>query len=204
MADVDGFGARHLGNQSRHSDMGVSHPVGSWCLHRHLAMVDHQDRLFTGAEPASSRCWLSRRRSAPCSLWSAPGTRPSSGARKPMDFSFLNSFLGALNWPPGEPWMAGMPLHYYYFGEVLAAYPMLVAGCSSWCRLQPDFGNHSRPLRRSSRRYRAPADPQAETSDRRLGPCRCWFFFPVISPGPGSSKRCATATSLISGGRPRA
>ena len=50
---------------------------------------------------------------------------------KPMDFSFLNSFLGALNWPPGEPWMAGMPLHYYYFGEVLAAYPMLVAGCSS-------------------------------------------------------------------------
>jgi YYY domain-containing protein len=27
--------------------------------------------------------------------------------------------------------MAGMPLHYYYFGEVLAAFPMLVAGCSA-------------------------------------------------------------------------
>jgi YYY domain-containing protein len=27
--------------------------------------------------------------------------------------------------------MAGMPLHYYYFGEVLAAFPMLAAGCSS-------------------------------------------------------------------------
>jgi YYY domain-containing protein len=50
---------------------------------------------------------------------------------KPMDFSFLNSFLQASQWPPGEPWMAGMPLHYYYFGEVLAASPMLVAGCSS-------------------------------------------------------------------------
>ena len=50
---------------------------------------------------------------------------------KPMDFSFLNAFLRAPHWPPGEPWMAGMPLHYYYFGEVLAAYPMLVAGCSS-------------------------------------------------------------------------
>jgi len=50
---------------------------------------------------------------------------------KPMDFSFLNAFLGAQHWPPGEPWMAGMPLHYYYFGEVLAAYPMLVTGCSS-------------------------------------------------------------------------
>ena len=50
---------------------------------------------------------------------------------KPMDFSFLNAFLRAPHWPPGEPWMAGMPLHYYYFGEVLAAFPMLVAGCSS-------------------------------------------------------------------------
>jgi YYY domain-containing protein len=49
---------------------------------------------------------------------------------KPMDFSFLNAFMRAPHWPPGEPWMAGMPLHYYYFGEVLAAFPMLVAGCS--------------------------------------------------------------------------
>jgi YYY domain-containing protein len=50
---------------------------------------------------------------------------------KPMDFSFLNAFLQAPHWPTGEPWLAGMPLHYYYFGEVLAAYPMLVAGCAS-------------------------------------------------------------------------
>jgi len=47
---------------------------------------------------------------------------------KPMDFSFLNAFLRADSWPTGEPWMAGMPLHYYYFGEVLAAFPILVAG----------------------------------------------------------------------------
>ena len=50
---------------------------------------------------------------------------------KPMDFSFLNAFLNASQWPSGEPWMAGMPLHYYYFGDVLAAFPMLVAGCSA-------------------------------------------------------------------------
>ena len=50
---------------------------------------------------------------------------------KPMDFAFLNAFLRAPEWPPGEPWMAGMPLHYYYFGEVLAAVPILVAGCSA-------------------------------------------------------------------------
>ncbi len=49
---------------------------------------------------------------------------------KPMDFSFLNAFLHAPQWPTGEPWMAGMPLHYYYFGEILAAFPILVAGCS--------------------------------------------------------------------------
>jgi YYY domain-containing protein len=49
---------------------------------------------------------------------------------KPMDFSFLNSFVAAQSWPPAEPWLAGMPLHYYYFGEVLAAFPMLVAGCT--------------------------------------------------------------------------
>ena len=50
---------------------------------------------------------------------------------KPMDFAFLNAFLRAPVWPPGEPWMAGMPLNYYYFGEVLAAFPILVAGCSA-------------------------------------------------------------------------
>jgi len=50
---------------------------------------------------------------------------------KPMDFSFLNAFINAPQWPSGEPWMAGMPLHYYYFGEVLASFPILVAGCSA-------------------------------------------------------------------------
>ena len=50
---------------------------------------------------------------------------------KPMDFSFLNSFVRSASWPPMEPWMAGMSLHYYYFGEVLAAFPILVAGCST-------------------------------------------------------------------------
>ena len=50
---------------------------------------------------------------------------------KPMDFAFLNAFLNAPAWPPGEPWMAGMQLNYYYFGEVLAAFPILVTGCSA-------------------------------------------------------------------------
>ena len=49
---------------------------------------------------------------------------------KPMDFTFLNAFLRAPAWPPGEPWLAGLPLHYYYFGEVLAAVPIQLAGAS--------------------------------------------------------------------------
>ncbi len=47
---------------------------------------------------------------------------------KPMDFSFFNAFVHSPAWPPGEPWMAGEPLHYYYFGEVLAAFPTLATG----------------------------------------------------------------------------
>ncbi len=50
---------------------------------------------------------------------------------KPMDFSFFNSFVLSPHWPPGEPWMAGEPLHYYYFGEVLSAFPTLVVGADS-------------------------------------------------------------------------
>ena len=45
-----------------------------------------------------------------------------------MDFSFFNAFLRADSWPPDEPWMAGMPLHYYYFGQVLSSVPILIAG----------------------------------------------------------------------------
>jgi YYY domain-containing protein len=50
---------------------------------------------------------------------------------KPMDFSFLNAFLNGPAWPPGEPWLAGAPLYYYYFGEVLAAFPILVGGMTA-------------------------------------------------------------------------
>jgi len=50
---------------------------------------------------------------------------------KPMDFSFFNAFLNARHWPPGEVWMAGRPLHYYYFGEMLMVFPALLSGVDS-------------------------------------------------------------------------
>jgi YYY domain-containing protein len=41
---------------------------------------------------------------------------------KPMDFAFLNTLLRAESLPPPEPWLAGAPLSYTYFGHyVLAA-----------------------------------------------------------------------------------
>ncbi|MFI5197705.1 MAG: DUF2298 domain-containing protein [Thermoanaerobaculia bacterium] len=40
---------------------------------------------------------------------------------KPMDFSFLNTLLRSTELPPQEPWLAGTPLSYTYFGHFLAA-----------------------------------------------------------------------------------
>lgn len=36
---------------------------------------------------------------------------------KPMDFSFLNYLVRADRLPPDDPWAAGHPLNYYYFGH---------------------------------------------------------------------------------------
>ncbi|HYD48762.1 MAG TPA: DUF2298 domain-containing protein, partial [Terriglobales bacterium] len=40
---------------------------------------------------------------------------------KPMDFSFLNAMHRTTNLPPPEPWFAGSPLHYSYFGYFVVA-----------------------------------------------------------------------------------
>ncbi|KAA0250405.1 MAG: hypothetical protein EDX89_22810 [Acidobacteria bacterium] len=40
---------------------------------------------------------------------------------KPMDFAFLNALYRATEMPPPEPWFAGSPLHYTYFGHAAAA-----------------------------------------------------------------------------------
>ena len=40
---------------------------------------------------------------------------------KPMDFSFLNALTRATTLPPPEPWFAGSPLYYSYFGYYLVA-----------------------------------------------------------------------------------
>lgn len=114
----------------------VGPAAASWLL---LAALAAALALVRRRRPLIARLWPRRRRAIVTVLAVGAGVlllflaiRAVNPAiywgEKPMDFSFLNAFLRADAWPTGEPWLAGMPLHYYYFGEVLAALPLLLTG----------------------------------------------------------------------------
>jgi YYY domain-containing protein len=42
-----------------------------------------------------------------------------AGTEKPMELLFLNAVLRAERFPPVDPWLAGHPVSYYYFGYVI-------------------------------------------------------------------------------------
>lgn len=50
------------------------------------------------------------------------------GLEKFMDFGFMNAATLADQMPPPDPWFAGAPINYYYFGHATAAWLVLASG----------------------------------------------------------------------------
>lgn len=50
---------------------------------------------------------------------------------KPMELAFLNAIRCSETFPPHDPWLAGYPISYYYFGYVLAAMLTKLSGVPS-------------------------------------------------------------------------
>ena len=66
-------------------------------------------------------------------LWVAiTSESPSiSHTEKPMDFGFLNAVLQSRFFPPEDPWLAGQPISYYYFGHFIIAMVTKLTGITS-------------------------------------------------------------------------
>lgn len=51
-----------------------------------------------------------------------------SGTEQPMDFLYLNATLESKDYPPEDPWLAGKPASYYYFGYLQVGVLTATAG----------------------------------------------------------------------------
>ncbi len=53
------------------------------------------------------------------------------GTEQPMDLMYLNAMLTSPSYPPQDPWLAGEPAAYYYFGYLQTAVLTSVSGVAS-------------------------------------------------------------------------
>lgn len=53
---------------------------------------------------------------------------PWLGGEKPADFSFFQSAIRTVYFPPYDPWLSGHYVNYYYYGYVVAAVPTKLLG----------------------------------------------------------------------------
>ena len=53
------------------------------------------------------------------------------GLEKFMNWAFINSILSSPQLPPPDPWLAGFPINYYYFGHLVAAGLISLSGVES-------------------------------------------------------------------------
>jgi YYY domain-containing protein len=50
------------------------------------------------------------------------------GTEKPMEMAFINAILRSPSFPPNDPWLSGYSISYYYFGYVMVAMLIRLAG----------------------------------------------------------------------------
>jgi YYY domain-containing protein len=106
-----------------------------------LAAVSHFVRRRSAAGSAAGAPWWwwewgDEEKLGAILFWSATGVfvliRAAGpailGAEKFMDLAFLNSLARYPAMPPGDPWMAGKTINYYYWGYLLAAAQAKLSG----------------------------------------------------------------------------
>lgn len=64
-------------------------------------------------------------------VWFRSHAGAIAGTEQPMDFLYLNAMLASPSFPPHDPWFAGEPASYYYFGYLHVALLTAVADVPS-------------------------------------------------------------------------
>ncbi|MSQ06126.1 MAG: hypothetical protein EXR54_04920 [Dehalococcoidia bacterium] len=116
------LGLTHIVPASRWTIAGIlaaaALPAG-WLLRRHAAEVRHFLLAHWRTLLAAEAVFLGF-----LALWLLLVSQSPAinHTEKPMDFAFLNAILRSAHFPPEDPWLAGQPISYYYFGHLMMAF----------------------------------------------------------------------------------